>query len=66
MRSSFHVIGFFHFVAIYGVLSDVTGWSTDELTNLLFYLISNLLLHTDQNPRLKNRECVVCNKHEER
>jgi hypothetical protein len=29
-------------------------------------LISNLLLHTDQNPRLKNRECVVCNKHEER
>jgi hypothetical protein len=54
MHSGFHAIEHFHFAAIYGVLSDVNGWSTDELTNLLFCLISILLLYTNQNP------CLLC------
>jgi hypothetical protein len=52
MHGDFHATGIFHFVAIYGVLSDVTGWNTEELTNLLFCLISNLSLQSNQNPYL--------------
>jgi hypothetical protein len=56
MCSGFHVIRFFNFIVTYSELSDVSGWSTDELTNLLPYLIS-IIFHTCT--LIKTHVCTV-------